>query len=163
MRKIRIASLILCLCMLLSGCGELFSSQPDIDYNNTITMLNVGQAACTLIESDGKFCLIDAGNAAFENLEHLGGGITEGSFGIPCNGDLQVNGGVAAAHGQGAIGSSVAAVAVVAVAAVVAIAVIAIAAEAAEAKAEGPVAVAVVAVVGGLFEFALHIDLQPEV
>jgi len=60
-RKIRIVSLILCLCMLLSGCGELFSSQPDIDYNNTITMLNVGQAACTLIESDGKFCLIDAG------------------------------------------------------------------------------------------------------
>lgn len=61
MRKIRITALILCLCILLSGCGELFSSQPDIDYNNTITMLDVGQAACTLIESDGSFCLIDAG------------------------------------------------------------------------------------------------------
>lgn len=61
MRKIRIVSLILCLCVLLSGCGELFSSQPDIDYSNTVTMLDVGQAACTLIESDGSFCLIDAG------------------------------------------------------------------------------------------------------
>ncbi len=61
MRKIRIITLILCLCILLSGCGELFSSQPDIDYSNTVTMLNVGQASCTLIESDGSFCLVDAG------------------------------------------------------------------------------------------------------
>ena len=61
MRKIRIVTLILCLCILLSGCGGLFSSQPDIDYSNTVTMLDVGQAACTLIESEGSFCLIDAG------------------------------------------------------------------------------------------------------
>ncbi|MBR4035392.1 MAG: MBL fold metallo-hydrolase [Oscillospiraceae bacterium] len=39
----------------------MFSSQPDIDYNNTVTMLDVGQAACTLIESDSQFCMIDAG------------------------------------------------------------------------------------------------------
>lgn len=61
MRKIKILPLILCLCFIFSGCEGLFSSQPDIDYNNTITMLDVGQASCTLIESDGRFCLIDAG------------------------------------------------------------------------------------------------------
>ncbi len=29
--------------------------------NDTVTMLNVGQASCTLIESEGEFCIIDTG------------------------------------------------------------------------------------------------------
>lgn len=61
MKKIKILPFIFSLCILLSGCGDVFSSQPDVDYNNTVTMLNVGQASSTLIESDGQFCLIDAG------------------------------------------------------------------------------------------------------
>ena len=61
MRKINLLSLFLCLCMMFSGCQGLLPRQPAVDYNNTVTMLDVGQAASTLIESDGQFCLIDAG------------------------------------------------------------------------------------------------------
>ena len=57
MKKFRILSFLLCLLTLFGACSALPAS---VDYDNTVTMLNVGQASCTLIESGGRFCLIDA-------------------------------------------------------------------------------------------------------
>ena len=64
-KKIKIFSLLLALCMLFTACSEINNllRQDTTDYNNTVTMLDVGQASCTLIESDGRFCMIDAGKA----------------------------------------------------------------------------------------------------
>lgn len=64
-KKIKIFSLLLALCMLFTACSEINNllQQDTTDYNNTVTMLDVGQASCTLIESDGRFCMIDAGKA----------------------------------------------------------------------------------------------------
>lgn len=63
MRKYRLLPLVLCLCMLFSGCEATVPEKTVTGYNNTVTMLDVGQATATLIESDGQFCLIDAGKA----------------------------------------------------------------------------------------------------
>lgn len=72
MAKIRLRKLIpavLALSVLFSGCAELEKLKSQLaddsrpDYSNTVTVLDVGQAACTLIESEGQFCLIDAGYA----------------------------------------------------------------------------------------------------
>lgn len=57
MKNFRFLSILLCICLVFVGCEALPTAK---DYNNTITMLNVGQASATLIESDGQFCLIDA-------------------------------------------------------------------------------------------------------
>ncbi|MBR5521106.1 MAG: MBL fold metallo-hydrolase [Oscillospiraceae bacterium] len=54
-----IITLILSACFLLSACTAPVAENI---YNNTVTALDVGQAACTLIESDGQFALIDAGD-----------------------------------------------------------------------------------------------------
>ena len=63
-------ALLLVIAGMFTGCAEmeklftqLTDTQSKVDYNNTVTALDVGQAACTLIESDGHFCLIDAGSA----------------------------------------------------------------------------------------------------
>ncbi|MBQ3008579.1 MAG: MBL fold metallo-hydrolase, partial [Oscillospiraceae bacterium] len=61
-------SFILTLCFIFTGCAQLEDavSQQGTEkgrYNNTVTTLDVGQAACVLIESDGQFALIDAGKA----------------------------------------------------------------------------------------------------
>ena len=91
MAKIRLIKLIpavLALSVLFSGCAELEKLKSQLaddsrpDYSNTVTVLDVGQAACTLIESEGQFCLIDAGYA---------GGTTDGS----CNGYESVDDGAA--------------------------------------------------------------------
>lgn len=37
-----------------------YQQQPSASIHNSVTILDVGQADCSLIESDGKFCLIDA-------------------------------------------------------------------------------------------------------
>ena len=67
MKKLRFLSFILCFCLLFVGCDIQPTIQGPSDYNNTVTMVNVGQAACTLIESEGQFCLIDAGKYGGEN------------------------------------------------------------------------------------------------
>ncbi len=61
-RIIKLFSLLLSVCLLFTACSGL-QQQGRSTYNNTVTMLDVGQASCTLIESDGQFCLIDAGKA----------------------------------------------------------------------------------------------------
>ncbi|MBQ8604348.1 MAG: MBL fold metallo-hydrolase [Oscillospiraceae bacterium] len=64
--KTRLLSFLLILCFLFTACGEggiLLSLSDKPDYNNTVTVLDVGQAACSLIESEGQFALIDAGDA----------------------------------------------------------------------------------------------------
>jgi len=46
--------------------GLIPSGEPvpgEVSYDGTVTILNVGQASCTLIESKGEFALIDAGKA----------------------------------------------------------------------------------------------------
>ena len=54
--------IFLTLSFVFSACsGELLDSSPETIYNDTVTMLNVGQASCALIESEGEFCIIDAG------------------------------------------------------------------------------------------------------
>ena len=63
MKKLKVLPLILCLCLVFVGCDTTPRRQPLEGYNNTVTMLNVGQASSTLIESDGQFCLIDAGKS----------------------------------------------------------------------------------------------------
>lgn len=63
MRKLIFLPLLFSLCIVFTGCEAVSPPQPATGYNNTVTMLDVGQAACTLIESEGQFCLIDAGKA----------------------------------------------------------------------------------------------------
>lgn len=67
MKKFRFLSFILCLMLLFCGCDTKIPQSTAVDYNNTVTMVDVGQAACTLIESDGQFCLIDAGKYGGSN------------------------------------------------------------------------------------------------
>lgn len=63
-------AVVLCSCTVLNAVIEenltedwyTDYGQPD-QYENTITVMNVGQAQCTLIQSQGKYCLIDAGFA----------------------------------------------------------------------------------------------------
>jgi len=62
-RKLIFLPLLFSLCIVFTGCEAVSPPQPATGYNNTVTMLDVGQAACTLIESEGQFCLIDAGKA----------------------------------------------------------------------------------------------------
>lgn len=60
----KILPFALALALLFAGCSDVTedvgTSIEDI-YDNSVTALNVGQADCTLIESEGQFCLIDAG------------------------------------------------------------------------------------------------------
>ena len=63
MKKFSFLPLVLCLCILFTGCEATVPDKTVEGYNNTVTMLDVGQASATLIESDGEFCLIDAGKA----------------------------------------------------------------------------------------------------
>ncbi|MBQ7903350.1 MAG: MBL fold metallo-hydrolase [Oscillospiraceae bacterium] len=63
---IKLLSLLMSVCLLFTACTAVeqqSSAPPRTDFANTVTMLDVGQAACTLIESDGRFCLIDAGKS----------------------------------------------------------------------------------------------------
>ncbi len=60
--KSRFLLFILGIILAFTGCGDSDPAKKT-DYNNTVTVLDVGQAACTLIESDGQFALIDAGDA----------------------------------------------------------------------------------------------------
>lgn len=60
--KSRFLLLILSVIFIFTGCGNNVLTEK-INYNNTVTVLDVGQAACTLIESEGQFALIDAGDA----------------------------------------------------------------------------------------------------
>lgn len=53
-------SLLLAFCFLLTACEKVVSKTAPASAD-TVTALNVGQAACTLIESGGKFCVVDAG------------------------------------------------------------------------------------------------------
>ncbi len=57
--KSRFLLFILGIIFIFSGCSGITEKT---SYNNTVTILDVGQAACTLIESDGQFALIDAGD-----------------------------------------------------------------------------------------------------
>ncbi len=66
----KIISSIAALVMMLAlvGCGSVVDGpgmelQEEQGYNNTVTVLNVGQAQCSLIESEGEFILLDAGFA----------------------------------------------------------------------------------------------------
>ncbi len=61
MKKFRFLTLILIFCAVFVGCGDTVAHKTASEYNNTVTMLDVGQASATLIESEGQFCLIDAG------------------------------------------------------------------------------------------------------
>ena len=55
---------VVSLCFVFSACTGRENVKDRIpDYNNTVAVLDVGQAACTLIESEGQFALIDAGDA----------------------------------------------------------------------------------------------------
>ncbi len=59
--KRNIEKMFFCLilvCLTFRGCTD---TTPENIYNNTVTTLSVGQAACTLVESDGAFRLIDRG------------------------------------------------------------------------------------------------------
>jgi len=61
MIKRKIFSFAFLLGIICAGYFYLYGNSDYADYNNTVTMLDVGQASCTLIESDGQFCLIDVG------------------------------------------------------------------------------------------------------
>lgn len=63
MKRLKFLPLILSLCILFAGCDSFMGSQPVADFGNTVTMLDVGQASATVIESEGQICLIDAGKA----------------------------------------------------------------------------------------------------
>lgn len=60
--KSRFLLLILSVIVVFTGCGNNVLTEKT-NYNNTVAVLDVGQAACTLIESEGQFALIDAGDA----------------------------------------------------------------------------------------------------
>ena len=69
--KKKLISLFLILALLLSGCMELPvptqpqpALDPDSTGNNILTVhyIDVGQADCILLETDGEFILIDGGN-----------------------------------------------------------------------------------------------------
>jgi competence protein ComEC len=64
---IKLLRAVACFAFILAAC-LLYRSEnknkPKYDsnvYDNTVTVLNVGQASCSLIQSNGKFALIDAG------------------------------------------------------------------------------------------------------
>ena len=59
--KSRFLLFILGIILIFTGCGGELAEKAS--YNNTVTAVDVGQAACTLIESEGQFALIDAGDA----------------------------------------------------------------------------------------------------
>ena len=63
MKRLKFLPLILSLCILFAGCDSFMGSQPVANFGNTVTMLDVGQASSTVIESDGQVCLIDSGKA----------------------------------------------------------------------------------------------------
>ncbi|MBQ7801340.1 MAG: MBL fold metallo-hydrolase [Oscillospiraceae bacterium] len=69
--KLRLLSLFLALTLLLCGCTDMPvqelpqpSLDPDSTGNNILTVhfIDVGQADCALLESDGQYILIDGGN-----------------------------------------------------------------------------------------------------
>ncbi len=60
MRRIKILSLFLAFCILFTGCNYVNLPQTE-DIAHSVTAIDVGQAACTLVESGGEFALIDAG------------------------------------------------------------------------------------------------------
>lgn len=69
----RIISLLLILCLLLSGCS--FAQHPTTqaptagaDSSLQVHFLDVGQADCALLECGGKYMLIDGGNVADSSL-----------------------------------------------------------------------------------------------
>lgn len=63
----RICLFLLCLCLMLSGCGKL---QSEADNNNTLEVhyIDVGQADCTFLRCNGQTMLIDGGNAEDSDL-----------------------------------------------------------------------------------------------
>ncbi len=69
MKRLKFLPFILRLCLLFIGCDTPVATGCD----NTVTMVDVGQGACTLIESEGRFCLIDAGEYGSETeiVEYL--------------------------------------------------------------------------------------------
>ena len=56
--KSRLLIFLSVICLVFTAC----SGGTESGYNNTVTVLDVGQAACTLIEAEGQFALIDAGD-----------------------------------------------------------------------------------------------------
>ncbi len=60
MKKSKILSLFLAFSIIIAGCGFI-KRQRAVELSHAVTAVNVGQAACTLIESNGKFAVIDAG------------------------------------------------------------------------------------------------------
>ncbi len=56
-------TILLTAAILLSACGKelAYSDKNKEAYKNSVTILNTGQANCTLIESDGSFRIIDRG------------------------------------------------------------------------------------------------------
>lgn len=79
--KKMLLSLLLCLSLLMAGCGDIDNTQSynyDVDSNittNTITdaglevhFIDVGQADCALIICEGETMLIDGGNVADSSL-----------------------------------------------------------------------------------------------
>lgn len=62
----RFLFLILLLSLLLTGCVMPSETAPATDVTKTMSVhyLDVGQADCALLESDGQFVLIDGGNVA---------------------------------------------------------------------------------------------------
>ncbi len=55
---INIIFCIVLICITFRGCEN---TSPDNIYNNTVTTLNVGQASCAFIESDGAYRMFDRG------------------------------------------------------------------------------------------------------
>ena len=60
-----IGTVVFCLFLAIFGKDYILTRTatplPVQDYENTLTVLDVGQAKCSLIQSGGQFCLIDAG------------------------------------------------------------------------------------------------------
>lgn len=68
MKKILSLLLLLSLLLTLAGCPALDDPTTPPDGDLTIHYIDVGQADCALIESDGEYILIDGGNVADSSL-----------------------------------------------------------------------------------------------